>query len=199
MLISFSGIDGCGKTTFALEVVEFLKTRGLKARCLRVADLAISRRIGNLLSKASGKSAQRAASSSGAVFAFFRKATLFFDVLLFWVVHLHAKASRTTLVCDRYFFDLIVHLNYLGISTNLFEKVLLTVAPTPDIAFLMIVPAEVAVTRDLDFSPDFYEKKQLHYMRLFERIRAVKIESKSLDSTSKQVQKEVVAHLGQNK
>ncbi len=195
MLISFSGIDGCGKTTFATQVIELLKTRGLKAKCLRVTDTAISRKLGELFKKISGKRTKSAASSSGSVFAFFRKMFLVFDVLLFWIVLLRARVTGTNLVCDRYFFDSIIHLKYLGISINLFENFLFALAPEPDIAFLLIVPVEVAKGRDKDFSNNFYKEKHSYYIEVFEKINAIKIENNDLDSTSMQVKKIVVEHL----
>ncbi len=199
MLISFSGIDGCGKTTLSAYVVEFLRDRGLKARCIRVTDAAISRKAGNLLKKICHKKTKTAAVSSGKGIAIFRKATLVFDVLVFWVVLLWSRLTKTSLVCDRYFFDSIVHLNYLGISSALFGKFLLAFAPRPDIAFLLVVPPDVARGRDRDFSADFYEKKHSCYVKIFEGINGVEVENNNLDSATRQVKERIAALLEKKK
>jgi len=195
MLISFSGIDGCGKTTFATQVMELLKQKGLKAKYLRVTDMAVSRKLGELFKKISSENTKKAASSSGSISSFFRKMFLVFDVLFFRVVLLCAGVTGTSIVCDRYFFDSIVHLKYLGISTKLFDRFLFVLAPEPDMAFLLVVPAEVAIGRDKDFSAEFYREKHSYYMEVFKKINAIKIENNNLDSTSMQVEKVVVEYL----
>lgn len=177
MIISFSGIDGCGKTTLASKAVEILRAKGIRARSHRVGDLGIARNFGNLLGKASANKAKSMAKSPNQIIIFFRKLSLLADALLF---RIGSVFQGTAIVCDRYFYDSLVHLNYLGVSTNYFEKILLSVAPKPDISFLVTVPTEVAMARDREFEKSFYERKAGFYAELFRKIECVEIDNRRL-------------------
>jgi len=183
MLVSFSGIDGCGKTTLAKKAVEMLKAQGVNASYSRVADIALARRAGNALGKVSKEKSKAFAYSGGRVVGFLRKLSILLDVLLFRIKYGIAKLSKKSIVCDRYFYDSLVHLNFLGIGTPGFQKLLLTLAPKPDVAFLVIVQAEVAMNRNKEFPIEFYGKKHALYMKLFSNLKAVKINNTNLTSS----------------
>ncbi len=191
MLISFSGVDGCGKTTLARKAVEMLRHRRVKASYVRVADLAIARRAGDALGSVSRQRAMAAVSSTDRGIALLRKTALVFDALLFRLTVLWAKLSNSALVCDRYFFDSIVHLNYLGISTKRFERMLLAIAPKPTVVFFIAVKPAVAAKRNREFPKGFYEKKHLLYARIFKGVKHIGLENADLNKAVLQVEKAI--------
>lgn len=195
MLISFSGIDGCGKTTYALQVADLLRQRGYKVKYIRLADRSIVRRIGNILHKVSQDNVAKAATSCRRPASLLRKILLLADVALFSWEMLLAAITGTAVVCDRYFFDSLVHLNYLGVSTKLIAKIVCALAPTPTLAFWLTLPPELAQTRDHDFTPEFYRAKHALYAELFQKIDVIKIENLTLDSTSAQVKEKILQYL----
>ena len=191
MLISFSGIDGCGKTTIAQHSVKFFKKNGGNALYKRLSNAGLARKAGNAVKVVSGSRAKTVVRSNKPAFSLFRKFSLVFDALAFRLVLLHARISKKNIVCDRYFFDSIVHLNFLGIRTKYFERLLFAIAPKPDITSFIYVRSEEAMQRDKDFSKEFYKKKDALYSMLFEKISHLRVENTNLSQTLKKVEQTI--------
>ncbi len=183
MIVSFSGIDGCGKTTLAKEAVKFLKSKGARVWYIRPADISMDRKIGNAFGKVSEKKAKGLSKSPNFFIAWLRKLSLLADACSFRFGTLLLGHGKV-IVCDRYYYDRLVHLEYCGISTRFINGLVLAMAPKPDIAFLVTAPVETALARDKESEKGFYKTKAGLYAKVFSRLDFVMLENKSLPSTT---------------
>lgn len=143
-LITLSGLDGSGKST----QLELLKTRlgreGRKVAVFHAIEFSLASRImlalngGGTFIPGTEKAVTRASSLS----LFLRTVFLAIDILRFQLFAKKLKRDGIEfLISDRYFFDTVVNIEYLGGSV---PKWIVNRIPTPDVAFyLRITPEEI--------------------------------------------------------
>ena len=178
VLISFSGIDGAGKST----QIERLHAR-LLAHGLRVARLAfwddvvilpgfragITHKVlgGEQGIGAPGKPVKRNDKNARKWYLTLARAPFYlFDVLsLRRVVRRAMEATPDVIIFDRYIYDQIAHIpgNWLG---RICRSILLGLAPKPHIAFLLDAEPEVAAARKPEYPLDFVQKYRNDYFSL---------------------------------
>jgi len=152
MLICFTGIEGSGKTTHISTLIQWIKERGYSssymwagtrpflsnffyffAYLLGYSGAIRRKEFVDPLKYAPQKVTQRLS-------PFFR-AMLFIDFQLRVVSSVRVRLLRyNVVVCDRYFFDLIMELRICNKSSRFFENLLVQTTPKPDITYLMDVP-----------------------------------------------------------
>lgn len=181
MLITFSGLDGSGKST----VIEGIRSARPGFKTVHIVD---SRLVNRFLGRFSGNKAVKGArklqdsggggprkNTLGAANLFF----LFIDIILF---RLMLAFSRRPVLCDRYFYDLLaVHIHRHGEkSVPGFMLRKNTFFPKPDIAFLIEPDYEMARKREKggSHSPEYFESLKAIYTGLKQRIPFEVIENK---------------------
>ncbi|HEY5139084.1 MAG TPA: hypothetical protein VIJ25_07170, partial [Methylococcales bacterium] len=155
LLITFSGVDGSGKSTLAQTLIEQLRSEGVNTEYLWWFSANDS-----FLGKIAGSVVQRLAKpierntdgfpKVGPVRALYQLLVLIDFLLHVW----HSSILGKNLVCDRYIYDIVVffatELHYSESKAKNLIRLLKTVTPKPLVAFLVDVPAEIAMQRKHD-------------------------------------------------
>lgn len=200
LLVTFSGLDGCGKSTHVDETVERLRGRGLVVRRLVSHQLSMSRLATDLTrairqglmrqavpteTSATGHrirrlpdnrsfSSDRERGSSRA-----RRALAYpVDALLLNAWFLAQRISGVdAVVCDRYMHDKLVN---LPVPDGVLGRLLLSLVPRPDLAVFLSVPPSVCRQRREEHPEDYYVTKGESYRRISERFGMTTIENVDL-------------------
>jgi len=180
-LISFSGIDGSGKSTQIEILVDRLKQAGFRVSLLAFwDDVAMLTRIrefsGHALFKGEkgvgtpDKPVNRQDKNvrSGYMTAV-RFALYFLDaVSLSVVVAKQRRSSADVIIFDRYLHDELANLTLDHPISRMFARLLLTITPQPDIAYLLDADPAQARQRKPEYPVDFLHKNRAAYLTLSE-------------------------------
>ncbi len=157
LLITFSGVDGSGKSTLAQVLIEQLSSEGIKTEYLwwfSANDSLLGKLAGSVVEKLATPAESNAAGfpQVGRVRALYQSLVLIDFLLHVWSASILGK----NLVCDRYVYDIVVffatELHYSESKAKNLIRLLQSVTPTPLVAFLVDVPAEIAMQRKHDIS-----------------------------------------------
>jgi len=178
LLITFSGIDGAGKSTQIEKLREYLTSEGIPVRQLafwdnvavfRHARSGFSRHV--LQSDGSVGSPERPAArrdknlQSWPLFLG-RSVLHLLDVInLRRVVRAERKRSGVV-IFDRYIYDQLAALPMDRWWARLFARVLLRIAPKPDVSYLLDAIPEVARERKPEYPLEFMRKYRSSYLEL---------------------------------
>lgn len=108
----------------------------------------------------------------------------------FYVPLKNLSRRRVILLCDRYVTDTIVRLQFNGIYSETFSKLLLLIAPRPDLIFHLDAPERIALRRKNEDSLEYYMKQRKMYKVFLakSRLNYVTIEtSEDLERTDKMI------------
>ena len=163
MLITFSGLDGAGKSTQIgllacwLEGMDYLVVR-LWARGGYTPGFEMLKRVIRRLSgrrlPPPGASLDRQQTLSRPWVAEVWLRMAIFDLILLWVVYLRWLRWRgRVVICDRFLYDTFLDFrrNFPTVDFERFFlwQVLERLAPRPDVAFVLWIPVEDSVRRSL--------------------------------------------------
>ena len=178
LLLSFSGIDGAGKSTQIQKLHDRLAERGLKVARLAFWDdvvvfpgfrSSITHRVlgGEQGIGEPGKPVKRNDKNARRwSITLARSPFYLFDVLSLRRTVRRAKLTNVdVIIFDRYIYDQIAHIpdNLIGRHAR---KILLRLAPKPDIAFLIDADPEVATARKPEYPLDFVYRYRNDYFGL---------------------------------
>lgn len=154
-LITFSGVDGSGKSTLAQALIEQLNSEGVKIQYLwwfSANDSFLGKIVGSAVQRLT-KPIERNTDGFpkvGRVRALYQLLVLIDFLLHVWYSSILGK----NLVCDRYIYDIVVffatELHYSEPKAKNLIRLLKSVTPKPLVAFLVDVPAEIAIQRKHD-------------------------------------------------
>lgn len=186
MIIVFSGLDGTGKTTQAMYLLEHIRRQGIKCRYRHAIKNTLYYFIThNVIGKASpgarsGLEKGLRRPDKGLSFALLstvKKAFLLLDILYFNLRYSPYRRSRSKmLICDRYFCDEMVQARFLRMAGGAFMGAYKKLMLKPDILFFADVAPEVAAGRkDENHTPDYFSVKAELYDALLEKDSMVKL------------------------
>ncbi|MGQ0763402.1 MAG: dTMP kinase [Acidobacteriota bacterium] len=186
MLITFSGLDGSGKSTLVEYLKESLERENKKVVVSHmnydVGFYSLLRFVGAKLTKTNGRAAQTHVprdrafendfQTKGAKLRYklvWNKGLRFLiyplDVLIFRFYRLYVESmNQRVLIMDRYFYDTVVDLT--GARRTFQTRLLSWLTPTPDLSIYLDCNAERAFRRKHEYSVDFLNRRRLSYQKL---------------------------------
>lgn len=215
MLVTFSGLDGAGKSTLIAALRQTLEERRYPVAVVHmdrdVGTYALLRGARDRLAAARGRRARpgrlasRPARAQGrwrrmrdaVVWGRGLRRVLFpMDVLLFLCHRLyHERLRGRVLITDRYFYDSLVdvadgrqwaHLRWLA-----------RLAPTPSIAVFVAVGPEDAFARKGEYSVEYLRRRWAAYQRVFSWVpQAVVVANADAAASTRQLQHLVLGRMG---
>jgi thymidylate kinase len=210
-LITFSGLDGCGKSTHAALTCKYLAGRGLRAVLLPtlftsaagVRTLLAARRSSHSRGDVSVTGHRIRGYAGGRTFDQDRRATavrikraftypvdcMVLAAVLRGLRHRGAEA----VVCDRYIYDKMVNLpRPLSAGSRLMRWI----APRPDLAVFLDAGYDTIRGRRVEHEPDYYMTKHQAYRQIADELDELTvISSASIAATQGEIERQIDAIL----
>jgi len=178
-LISFSGLDGSGKSTQIANLREYLHARGLTTSQLAFWDnvVVMTRYREGFVHKVYGSEKGIGAPDKPVnrrdknvrkwYLSIVRHGLYLFDAL--HLVRVMAKARRAgsdVIIMDRYIYDELANLPLSNGLTRLFVRAVAAFVPTPDVAYILDADPEAACARKPEYPVDFLHLGRNAYLKL---------------------------------
>jgi len=182
-LVSFSGIDGSGKSTQIEALSSRLREAGLSVRVLTFwDDIALLRNFREFSSHAVFNGQKGVGSPGNPVdrrdkniqswyMTVFRCFLYFLDALRLGISARRARASQKDVVIfDRYLYDELANLPLTRSLVRAYVRQLLKLVPRPDVACLLDAEPEQARIRKPEYPLEFVRRNRLSYLALSELV-----------------------------
>ena len=195
VLISFSGIDGAGKSTQIAKLLHRMRDAGLVVRQLTFwDDVAVFSRFRADVSHKFLHGEGGIGTPENPVNRNDKNVRAWYLTLPRCVLHLldsvqlrrklrTARAkSPDVIICDRYIFDQLATLPLERPWARAYARLLLKVAPIPHVPYLLDVDPEIARARKPEYPLDFMHQYRASYLRLRDIGGMVLINSMSPDA-----------------
>ncbi|HEY6272683.1 MAG TPA: thymidylate kinase [Terriglobales bacterium] len=177
LLITFSGVDGSGKSTQIAGLQSALHAAGLRTRRLAFWDDVVvgakSREgfVHKVYKSESGIGApgkpvkRRDKNMRGWHLTWSRHVLYLMDAirLSYVVAAEQMKVGVDVVIFDRYIYDELANLNLVNRFTRWFVTRLIRLAPQPDLAFLLDADPAAAYARKPEYPVDFMQKCRVSY------------------------------------
>ncbi|MCK9615617.1 MAG: glycosyltransferase [Candidatus Omnitrophica bacterium] len=187
MIISFSGIDGSGKSTLAKRTKEFFDSKGTPVKFIEVYKSSIYLTAGRILGSFSArikKNIEKAHEEKRGVkkitLHLLRKICLLLDIIIFDVRSVCFRRINKAIVCDRYFFDILVHYIFLGVIKESEVEFFLKIIPKSTFPIVLTTNEKIAQEREGEHNDVcYYQKKNELYKKLGRDLGLIMIDSSS--------------------
>lgn len=179
VLISFSGIDGAGKSTQIQKLREYLASSGISVRELTFWDNVVmfpglragfSKRVlqsDGTVGTPDKPADRRDKNTQNLPLLIGRSLLHIFDVFNLSRIVRRARAEGTGVVIfDRYIYDQLAALPMDSWIARNYARLLLRLAPKPDLSYLLDAVPEVARARKPEYPLDFMRKYRSSYLVL---------------------------------
>ena len=191
MIISFSGLDGSGKTTYSLAALKYIKEKKIDVKYMHMIKgsfyhLILNNFIGRF-SKSSKSFLEEGLRGKKSRMAFFftkliKKILLFVNLIIFNIRYAGFKGDKKhNLICDRYFYDEIVQMRYLSLASERFVGIYKRLVIKPDIAFFIKVDPHLAFSRKLDAQKEYFQEKSVFFAELSRESNWIMLDAPDLE------------------
>lgn len=181
--VSFSGIDGAGKSTQIALLLKALQEAGLRTELITFwDDVVVLKRFregaGHRVFKGDkgvgspeAPIQRRDKNVQSRLLTFVRMAFYVLDVLSLRRIVKQAQkkdpeVAANVLIFDRFIYDELANLNPKGIFTRLYMALILLLAPRPNVAFVLDAEPEKAFARKPEYPLEFLHFNRNSYLRL---------------------------------
>jgi thymidylate kinase len=178
-LISFSGIDGAGKSTQIQKACERLTSAGLSVRIITfwddVAQLRVLREeVGHKVFRGdrgvgtpNAPIVRRDKNVRSPLVTLFRLGVYVLDAISLRFKAEKARRSGTdVIIFDRFLYDELANLDLTRPAVRLYVRLLLQIAPKPHLALLLDANPAEAFARKPEYPLDFLHANRNAYLRL---------------------------------
>ena len=178
-IVSFSGIDGAGKSTQIAEFERWLHDSGLGTRVLTFwDDVVVFSRWREFMSYKAFKGERGVGSPEKPVQRRDKNVTalpvtlarlFFYFVDTLSLSRSVARARRSNydvIVFDRYIYDELANLPLQRHSAQVFARIILRIAPKPDLAFVIDADPDAAQARQPEYPLEFVRRNRQAYLTL---------------------------------
>ena len=196
MIISFSGLEGSGKTTQINLLLEKLKKNHIKADYVHIYRKSFFLRLGQFIKSFAPAKIDplveeqfKSRNPKGFFINFTRLIRQFFfilDIAYFYMTTYfqHKASQKKFIVCDRYFYDTLVQMLFMGMCSDYFLKKIVRWIPRCDESFLFLNSVEMILTRKTQvYDTEYYHIKDGIWRNLVDHIGVTVIENKGLEES----------------
>ncbi len=178
-VVSFSGIDGAGKSTQISELEVWLRQSGLRVKLLTFwDDIAVLSRFREFMSHKAFKGDRGAGSPQKPLHRRDKNVTAWpvnlirlglylADALhLGWRVREARKSDADVVIFDRYIYDELANLPLHRGSARMFARLVLKLVPQPDLSCVIDADPATAQARKPEYPLDFVRQNRDSYLTL---------------------------------
>jgi thymidylate kinase len=196
-IITFSGIDGAGKSTQISGLESWLMRAGVRVSTLSMwDDVVVGARLREIASRCVFRGDQgigtpqkplsrRDKNVSAWILTLIRLAFYFVDAvnLSFTVRKIRNKRSEDVAIFDRYIYDELANLPMGQPLMRAFVRFVLWLTPTPDAAYLIDATPEAARARKPEYPLEFLHRNRRAYLSLKDIVsEMIVVESGSIEA-----------------
>jgi thymidylate kinase len=199
MLITVSGVVGSGKSTAADYIASLVEREGIPGRVLRFQWLPCFTwfRSANAPTSPSGN-AEIVPQRVG-----YRRRTLTARATLGYIARMVAfrvfrwtSARNTCSVCDRYFYDNLVHYELRSPLEHAYARLLHACMPLPDLAILLVASPTAIHERRWEYSSEYLSSMADAYTQLSRRCQELlAVQTEHREAALRELEHVVTQHL----